>query len=127
MAAGTDWKLLRCSAVHAVRSRVLALICIVLPAANALLQVNIHITADEASLLCEKYKHDDYPELVNYVAFRCAHSLALLHCTICHTQYDSHDRVHVMVKLGHGMIVNCAHHHTGLGCWPSALHPGSCQ
>jgi hypothetical protein len=33
-------------------------------------QVNIHITSDEAALLCAKYKHDDFPELVNYVAFR---------------------------------------------------------
>jgi hypothetical protein len=33
-------------------------------------QVNIHLTPEEASLLCEKYRHDDYPELTNYVAFR---------------------------------------------------------
>jgi hypothetical protein len=32
-------------------------------------QVNIWLTAEQADLLCEKYSHDDYPELVNYVAF----------------------------------------------------------
>lgn len=33
------------------------------------MQVNIRLLPEEADLLCEKYKHDDFPELVNYVAF----------------------------------------------------------
>lgn len=33
-------------------------------------QVNIHVAAGEAQLLIDKYTHDDFPELVNYVAFR---------------------------------------------------------
>uniref|UniRef100_A0A383W0A7 Uncharacterized protein n=2 Tax=Tetradesmus obliquus TaxID=3088 RepID=A0A383W0A7_TETOB len=32
-------------------------------------KVNIRITPDEAALLIEKYTHEDFPELVNYVAF----------------------------------------------------------
>eukprot|EP00775_Hariotina_reticulata_P008738 gene8738-8918_t len=32
-------------------------------------KVNIWLTAEQADLLCEKYSHEDYPELVNYVAF----------------------------------------------------------
>jgi hypothetical protein len=31
--------------------------------------VAIPISADEAALLIAKYQHDDFPELVNYVAF----------------------------------------------------------
>jgi hypothetical protein len=41
------------------------------------LQVNIHIGADDAALLCEKYRHEDYPELTNYVAFRWVTCLVL--------------------------------------------------
>jgi hypothetical protein len=44
----------------------------VCPCAVVTLQVNIHIGADDAALLCEKYRHEDYPELTNYVAFRWA-------------------------------------------------------
>lgn len=32
-------------------------------------QVNIRLLPEEAELLCEKYTHEDFPELVNYVAF----------------------------------------------------------
>eukprot|EP00879_Flechtneria_rotunda_P009058 GHRR01009483.1.p1 GENE.GHRR01009483.1~~GHRR01009483.1.p1 ORF type:complete len:230 (+),score=78.34 GHRR01009483.1:148-837(+) len=32
-------------------------------------KVNIHVSPDEAELLCEKLTHEDFPELVNYVAF----------------------------------------------------------
>jgi hypothetical protein len=34
-----------------------------------MLQVGIRITDAESQLLCEKYYHEDFPELVNYVAF----------------------------------------------------------
>lgn len=32
-------------------------------------QVGIRVSEEEGSLLAEKYYHEDYPELVNYVAF----------------------------------------------------------
>lgn len=34
-------------------------------------QVNIRLSQEEADLLCEKYRHEDMGEQVNYICFRC--------------------------------------------------------